>query len=365
MALQRSERVRRNVLVLATLLAMIGFGCDKPIVAESSTATVGGMKMSLGEYELRYLEVSDGENTYEYPQPALVIPITLENVGDGDFTYNPTHATQQMAEAQTPLLYRDPGPEADLPPDSKSLINGVYLQKGSLEGQVTSNTTIGAGESLTDLFLFEVPDESLSNLILSIPPTMHRGKFPVLFRLKYSPKEARGPAVHPVGEPIALQGARFTVTGAEVNFVKTSDTSQGEGFSSDPLLKITYEIENTGSETINYDPSHRSVGGRGASLFGKGDTYKRVKFAPTTSVEGQSEGTTQIEPGKSVTDFVLFDRPPEGAGQLTFEYPAALFNQQGIARVAIDYEYADPPIPEELKKSEKPKDDDSEDSKGG
>jgi hypothetical protein len=63
-----------------------------------------------------------------------------------------------MSELTTPLLYLDPGAEAKLPPATKTIINGVYLPKGALDGQITRSMSVAAGESLTDVFLFEVPD---------------------------------------------------------------------------------------------------------------------------------------------------------------------------------------------------------------
>ena len=349
-------------LFAAVAIAATTIACDKPMVAEGKAATVGGIEFKLGDHKTQYIEVSDGSNTYEYPEPALVIGVTFKNVGEGDFTYNPTHATQQMAEAQTPLLYLDPGPEEKLPPESKTLINGVYLQKGTMPGQVKSNETIKAGAEISDLFLFEVPDEETKNLILSIPPSMHRGRFPVLFRIAYSPQQPEGPSVHAVGEPVAFEVGEFTVTATDIKYVKTKDSAQGEGFSSDPLLKIDYKVTNTSDQPITYNPAHRDVGGRGAALFGKGQTYKRVKFAATTAVEGQMDGAVQVAPGESVEDFVLFERPAEGAEQLVFEYPASLFGGQGIARVRLEYEHKTPPLPKELKKAEKK---DGEESKGG
>ena len=348
------RRLIRPDLLVVAVLALAAIGCDKPTIAEGSTAQVGGIEFALGDLQTRYLEVTDGTNTYEYPQPALVIPVTLKNLGPGDFSYSPSSSTQQMTEAQTPLLYADPGPEADLPPESKTLINGVYLEKGALEGQVRTGTTIAEGESLTDLFLFEVPDEANRDLILSIPPSMHRGKFPLLFRVKYAPEEALGPKVYPQGEPAKLDVAEFTVTGTEVAYVKTNDSAQGEGFSSDPLLKVNFEIKNTSEQPITYDPSHRDLGTRGAALFGKGETYKRVKFAATTAVVSLKSDPVEIAPGDSVQDFVLFERPSKDADQLSFEYPANLFGGTGIARVSVDYEYAEPPVPKELEKPAPP-----------
>lgn len=339
-------------IVAATSL-LLATGCEKPTVAEGSTATTGGVAFSLGDYQVRYLEVSQGGETYEYPQPALVIPITLENVGEGSFTYTPSHTTQQMTEAQAPLLYIAPtGENADnLPPSTKTLINGVFLEKGPLEGQITQNETIASGVSVTDLLLFEVPT-SAADLILSIPPAWHRGEMPVLFRISYQPTEALGPKVHALGQSSDFGDITFTVTDAKVEFVKTTDTVQGEGFSSEPLYKISYELENNSSDAVSFDPSHRAVGVRTASLYGKGDTFSRVRFASSTTPEGQLAGRTSIPAGGKIADIVLFDRPPESTTDVSFEFPAALFGGRGIARYSWSYEYQNPPKPKELEKPE-------------
>lgn len=346
MGLKPSIRATLPFVAAALLFAT---GCEKPTIAQGKKASVGGVEFEIGEFEIRYLEIADTSNTYEYPQPALVIPLTVKNVGDGDFTYTSTHSTQQQSEAQTPLLYLAPTGENadDLPPETKAMIKGVYLEKGTLEGQVTKNQTLGKGESLSDLLLFEVPDTA-TKLILSIPPAMHRKNLPVLFKVDFTPSEAKGPKVHAEGEPVAFGTSEFTVTSSSVEYVKTRDRVQGEGFSSEPLLKVTYKVENKGSAPVSFDPAHRSVGGRGASLYGKDTTYKRVRFSSNIIVDGQLDGTTMIEPGSSVTDFVLFDRPPEGTSELTFEYPATLFGGSGLGRFGLEYEYKDPPKPKEL-----------------
>lgn len=343
--------IRAGLALAAALL--FATGCEKPTVAQGSKATVGGVEFEVGEYEIRYLEVADSSNTYEYPQPALVLPVTVKNVGEGDFTYTPTHSTQQMSEAQTPLLYVAPTGENadDLPPQNKTMINGVFLSKGQLPEQVTKNQTLAKGETVKDLLLFEVPDEA-TKLILSIPPALHRGNLPVLFKVDFTPAEAMGPKVHAVGDPVAFGTSELAVTATSIEFVKTRDRQQGEGFSSEPLLKVSYKITNNGKEPVSYDPAHRAVGGRGASLYGKSSTFKRVKFGSSVIVDGQQDGTTMIEPGSSITDFVLFDRPPEGTTELTFEYPATLFGGSGLGRFAIEYEYKDPPKPKELEKPE-------------
>lgn len=350
----RSKVILGLAVVLMALVASAG--CKAPVVAKATEpAVAGGIEFSLGEYEVRFLELTDGDKTVEYPRPVVVMPVTMKNVGSDNFIYNPTHSAQQMTEANTPLLYVDPGADAELPPSSKTPVPGVFLEKGELEGQITQATTIPAGESVTDLLLFEVPAKDVGNLVLSVPPSMHRGDVPVLFRLAYTPKEPKGPTVYDVGQPIAFDSAKFKVTRRSVEYVKTDDAAQGEGYSSDPLLKIAYEITNTGQEPLTYEPGHRNVGGRGASLYGKADTFKRVRFPGTTSVEGQQRKESKIAPGESVKDFVLFEKPNEDQ-TVVLEFPASSFEQSGLARVSFEVSAEAPEMPEALTKKKKEED---------
>ncbi len=340
-------------MLFVALVAFALTGCKQPVIAESGKpATAGGIEFSLGEYEVRFLELTEGAETFEYPRPVLVLPVTMKNVGEGNFVYNPTHSSQQMSEAATPLLYLDPGAEAELPPASKTPVAGVFLEKGQLDGQITQSTTIAAGSSVTDLFLFEVPAKDVTSLIFSVPPAMHAGEVPVLFRIPYTPKEPKGPKVHEVGQSIAFGDVKFKVTRQAVEYVKTDDTSQGEGYSSDPLLKVAFEITNGGTEPITYEPGHRDLGGRGAALYGKSETFKRVRFPATTSAEGQKQSDERVAGGESVTDFVLFEKPAEDQ-TVVLEFPASTFGTTGLARVSFDVIAKAPDKPKELEKKEK------------
>ncbi len=336
-------------MLLVFTLLMVGCGEDVVVSSPGKAATVGGVEFTAGDYDIRYLEITEGDDTYEYPRPVLVIPISLKNVGESSFIYSPSHSSQQMSEASTPLLYLNPGPEADLPPESKTNINGVFLEKGSPEGQITTASTIEKGDSIRDILLFEVPDAA-NDLVLSLPPSMHRGKMPVLFKFPFEPREAKGPDVFASGEAIDFDGVTFNVTGAEIQYVKISDVTQGEGYSSEPLFKVSFEITNNTEKTVEYDPSHNAVGTRGAALFDKNSSYKRVKFSASTTIEEQQTSTVKIDPGKSVNDFVLFELPDEDVTEVSLEYPAALFGREGLARVTIGYEYKKVDKPKELTK---------------
>lgn len=343
-------------MLSCTTLALAG--CEKPPVGQAGQpVAAGGMEFSVGEYDVRYLQLSEGGETFEYPRPVLIIPVTITNKGQDARPYSPTHEAAQMTEASTPLLYADPGPEAKLPPESKTPIAGAIIKKGQLAGQITEPTSIAAGASVTDLLLFQVPPKELTGLVLSLPPTLHRGKMPVLVRIPYAPKAPAGPKVYAQGEPVKFKSASLTVSGSDVSYVEIDDTAQGKGFSTEPLLKVTYVVKNEGQEPLTYEPNHKVVSGAlGAKLYSSEEgAYNRVTFAATTNAVGQKTGKNSVKPGASVEDFVLFERPGEDVKELTFELPASLFNQEGIARVTLPYTYKNPELPAELKKKEAPK----------
>tara|TARA_Y100000588_G_scaffold348026_1_gene397265 strand:- start:52 stop:870 length:819 start_codon:yes stop_codon:yes gene_type:complete len=268
-----------------------------------------------------------------------------------------------MNEGSTPLLYRAPtGEEAQLPPEQKTPVNGVIISRGSVPKQITKPQTLAKGDSVTDVYLFERPPADWNDLVFSLPPTWHRGKTPVLFTLPYKATTPKGPKVYSEKEAVDFDSVEFTVTKTENLYVKTNDTAQGEGFSKNPLYKITYTVENKGSEEITYEPSHRAVAGAaGARLFSSAEgAHKRVQFGPTTTPEGQLEGKQPVAPGKKITDFVLFEMPSDEVTSLTFEYPASLFEKKGIARVLLSYSFKKPELPKELQKKDEKKEGEEE-----
>lgn len=347
---------KRHALFLASCLAPAALftACESPVVVDAGqTATIGGVDLSVGTYEVRHVELHVGDDTVEYADPILIIPITITNKGEDAITYSPTHNAQTMTESSTPLLYPDPGAGADLPPATKVPIAGVTLAKGALEGQINASTSIAPGESLTDLLLFHLPAEGTDALILSLPPTLHRGKVPALIRIAYTPPEPTGPKIYKLGEALPFGDVTFTITGTEQSYIVTNDSSQGKGFSRDPLLKIAYTIENKSEAAITYRPGHRAVGAdaKGARLTQGSEGVSRVQFAASTTPDGQLQGEQTIAPAGTSSDFVLFESPAE-AGELSFEYPASLFGQKGLVRVAIPYEPATVPKPDAIKKVE-------------
>lgn len=351
-------RVPRVLLLLVAAALMAGAACEKPVVGQMGEPVLSGdVAFDVTGYELRYLELDSGGKTVSYSEPVLSIKVKITNQGEAALIYSPTHQTQQMTEATTPLLYADPGAEAELPPASKDTVGGVYLEKGRLAGQLNQTTTLQKGDSLEDVFLFKVPHAKEAALILSLPPSMSHGKLPVLIRIPYKYQEPKGPTVYQAGEAIAAGPANFTVESAETAYIETNHTIEGKGFSSRPWLKVTYKIENTSDEPLRYTPEHDVEGGEGAAVYAGNITVKRVRLSANASAVGRVTGSTSIEPGKSVTDFELFERPEEGVESIIFEYPAARFGGSGLIRVSVPYTYSEPPLPKELQKKDSDKDD--------
>ncbi|TXD41699.1 hypothetical protein FRC96_03755 [Lujinxingia vulgaris] len=351
-----TPRGSRLVPTLASLAAIVSLtACEEAVTIgpANQAQTVGGVTFEPGPYSARYLELDDQGSTIEYPRPVLTIPVTVTNAGEDNVVYSPSHASQQMTEGSTPLLYPAPPAETPLAEFSKAPISGVYLDRGSLPGQVTTTTTLAPGESISDIFLFELPDASVRDLVLSLPPSMHRGKNPVLFALTYEPSTPEGPAVYEVGQSIDFEGVSFEVTAVDQSYIKLKDSSDKEGYSADPVLRIDYKLTNQGEEAVSFEPGHRDLSGRqGARLQSATASLNRVRLPSNTTAEGQLERDTEIAAGTSVTDFALFERP-DAAGSLTFEFPADHFARSGKVRVSIPFEPAEVAVPEEMKKAEK------------
>ncbi|TDP75371.1 hypothetical protein [Bradymonas sediminis] len=344
-------RATRVLLLLAAAILMAGAACEKPAVGQMGEPVVSGdVAFSVTGYDLLYLELDSAGKTVSYSEPVLSLKVKITNKGEAALTYSPTHQTQAMSEATTPLLYADPGAEATLPPATKETIGGVYLEKGRLPGQVSQTKVLQNGESLEDVFLFKVPHEKSAALILSMPPSMSHGNLPALIRVPYQYKEPKGPLVHKAGDVIQAGPASLKVDSAEVAYIETTHSIEGKGYSSTPWLKVTYTVSNPGDKPIKYTPEHDVEGGEGAAVYAGNVTKKRVKLSANASAVGRTTGSVTIEPGKSVTDFELFEIPDKENDSIIFEYPAARMGGSGLVRVSVPYTHSEPQLPKEMQK---------------
>ena len=348
-------RMSRGVLPVAILAlgAVVLVGCEQnPEVFPADQAALhGGMEFELGRYTIRYLELTDEGQTFEYPNPVLVMPLTIRNRGESEFAYNPTHRNTQMSEATTPMLFPAPtGDEIDWANLARQPVPGVVIERGDVPGQLQRGQTLAPGEELTDLFLFELPDPGQEHFFFSIPPTMHRGDLPMFLRVRYQqPSEIEGPQVASVGDRLAFDGLTFRVTGVSQEYLPLKE-GERDGFSAQAVLKVSYTLTNEGEEPVTFNPAHRELSGtRGALLHSLHTEFNRVRFGSNVSVPGQQDRVT-IEPGETVEDFAVFERPPAGVnvGQTTFELAASHFQRSGRVRVAFTYEHEEVERPQAL-----------------
>ncbi|MFB6352303.1 MAG: hypothetical protein ABEK29_11085 [Bradymonadaceae bacterium] len=343
--------------VVAVFVVLAAFGCQEgpKVVSSSESVETGGMTIEVTGYDVRKLEVIDGKRTHEYGKPVLAMKVKLTNNGKKAFRYAPQHGVQQATEANSPLLYYDPGKGKSIPPSNKSSINisGVVLEKGHPAGQVPEPTQIKPDQSLTDLYLFKVPDKKQASLILSVPPKVHRGDKPVLFRVPYKEKSPEGLTWHGKDETANFDGIKFTVDNVETTYIEINPSDAKKAYSTDPLLKVGYKIVNDSDETVTYNPGHHARSGRrGAELHAGGEAYARVKFSGNTQIVDQVTNARKLKSGESLTDFSVFERPGKDVKALKFEYPASRFGRGGLVRFNLPYKYKDPEKPEALTKAE-------------
>lgn len=346
-------RGMRHLLLPTCLFALImALGCDEDpqIHSADEPVTQGGVQFEVDDYAIHYLELTDSRgDTIEYPDPLLAVGVTITNSGEDDFVYNPPHGSREMSQARTPLLFPAPTtPEIDWEEFTPQYIGGVELERGIWDQQIQDQTNLAAGDSISDYFLFEVPESHQSQLVLSIPPVMHRAELPVFIQFDYSEPEPQGPPVYGVGDAIDFDGVTFTVTAIEQTYVELEDSSEGDGFSNDPVLQISYTIDNSSGEAISFNPAHRDVSGNeGGVVQSLHASFNRVRFPANTTPKGQQE-RMNIEDGESIDDFTTFELPDQSVETATYMLPASHFDRSGRVRVAFSYEPQDVEEPEEL-----------------
>jgi hypothetical protein len=264
-----------------------------------------------------------------------------------------------MSETSTPLLYYAPESSGQqqpmLPPDKKTTISGVQLEQGTYPEQIRTSTSIEPGDSVVDTYLFEVPDEEKASLILSLPPSMHRGTMPVLFRIDYEQSAPDEETRYGVGEAVALDGVTFEVTSMQTTWVETTHKSDGKGYSARPLFKVSYRISNDTEAPVTYAPGHDALAGKRVAQLHSGEgssTFARMTFGSSIDVVGRLSGDTRIEPGSSVEDFSIFERPGDEVESVVFVFPATRVERRGLIRVESEYQREAPEKPKPLREGE-------------
>lgn len=342
--------------VIAVALLVIGCKDEPQIFPEDSAASAGGVEFELAEYHIRHLELNEDGETIEYHDPVLAMKVDITNVGEDEFIYNPTHASSEMSQARTPVLYDieegsidgAEGYEVDWDNFNPPPISAVRLEEGDWDEQHRDTVSVAPEGTISDYFLFELPESEPTELLLSIPPSMHRGELPVFIDIDYTSPESHGPRVYDVGDTIEFDDVTFTVDEITQEYIEMEDESEGDGFSNDPVLRIAYTIENTSEQAVSYDPAHGDLTGNQGPLVQSLDVdFNRARFPADSTPVGQV-GSVAVEPGDSVEDFATFEPPEEPAENATFILSGSHFEQSGRVRVSFSYEPEEVEEPEQL-----------------
>jgi hypothetical protein len=198
------------------------------------------------------------------------------------------------------------------------------------------------------VYLFTEPSDENAELLLTIPPVLHGGKNFLHIQVSYTRPDPPVVKVYSVGEEIDLGGAKLKVTGGTLEYLTLKDSIQGDGYSKDPVFKVAYTVTNSGERPMAYDPGHVRLGQTlGPTLHEVGGSGKflRVRFGGDREVPGQIGAAMTVDPGGSLPDFAVFERPPKQVTGVQFRIPGRLFGNRGMVRVDMPYAWSDPKKP--------------------
>lgn len=349
MAILRPRPNFITLLIFSAFLLLIG-GCKKPPVVQGVgvAVTQNGVSVTVVETKLIRPEFEGLRGAVVSENPVLQVTVQLTNNSESPVTYDLGWNQTVSTQAQSVLVFAGSDYETDV--SEATQIPAVDLSDVSyLDDPISASTTVAPGGSLTDMILFAAPPEGTQSLLISIPPGLfHDPKLPAYITVPWQPNDVV--PLHTVGVGEVYEGGGFSlrVTGVTTEWVQLQDAANEIGISNAPLMKIAFELTNTGGEAATYRPTRE----RGAVAFPTllqpdGSSVPRATFNAAVKVVGQKDTRQQVPPGETVEDFILFQRPPQGVGSLRFIFPGKRIGGSGQGRVELNYQYANPQKPAE------------------
>lgn len=351
MSLYLEAKYPRWIIVALAALAMAFTACKKPDeVGPNQAIEQGGAAVTVTGYELVRLDLETPSGPVALRKPALRVDVTVKATGEKPVHWNPGFSAGGATQARNVLLFAASSWKDGLSSSNNlsALAADTYVY---LDDPVTEAIDIAPGESLDDVLLFEAPPSGTSNLVLSIPPRVFGEdvKFPgyVSLPFKANPPEER--AIAGLGEAYEGREFAFKVTKAAVVHQRLKQADGKDAVSRDPLLRIDFEVTNTSETAIEYLPTMLSGGVDFPALVDQRDSVQnRASFREDVDVVGQLRERTSIAPGKTIKDFILFDRPTRGVEELRLFYPGKRLGGTGLVEVEMPYEWANPALPKEF-----------------
>lgn len=343
----------RNAIAGMALTATLLGGCQKPPESTlGQPVTIGLVSATVSSVDLAYLELEGPSGAATTTDPVLRVTLQIQNGGAEAIRYDIGWGTTAATQAQSPLLFVDPGLEIVL----ANAANIPVLRLGAweyLDDPITEATRIEPGATLTDVLLFTAPPADAGSLLLSLPPALFgtTNKLPGYVRIPYAaPGEIPAPSPIAQGETFAGNGFNLTIDSTEQAFVRLSNPQGQGGFSTTPLLKVNFTVTNTGTATIEYVPerANRSIDPP-ALTDPSGAPIERAGFDDGVTVDTMVAERRQVAPGESLQTFLLFKRPDPSVTSMLLTFPGKRFGSTGLARFTLPYAHtATIPDPPEL-----------------
>ncbi len=348
---------RKNYRKL-TLPLVLGAACfalaacrTAPVGDQGTPIVQNGVTVDVTSSELRYLDLEGLSGGVPTEQPYPVVGLTVSNAGEAAVRYDLNWGASATTQAQSALLFGAPAAEAPMtsgvPVKAVAFLGDLEF----LEDPVTATETIAPGSSLTDVLVYEAPPEGVTELLLSVPPSVFGADntMPAYFRIPYAAADVAPLAPTPLGSPHMGPGFTFTATTAALEWVSLTNTTDGKaGFSDRPVLKVAFRVDNTGDAPLIYAPPGVSNSEAPPVLSAGVAPIASASFAPTINVEGADTARVTIPAGGNHSGFWLFEAPAADVTSLRLTLPGKRFGSTGVIRVEIPYAHQEVPEPEAL-----------------
>ncbi len=342
----------QRVLTLGLLAVVLLAGCmTPPRGGMGQPISQNDVSVTVTSAELMYLDLEGPAGGVQTDAPLLAVRLHVTNASPEPVRYDLAWGASAATQAQAALLFVNPGAETSPTlgtPISRALLNTMRY----VEDPVAEARTIAPGENIEDVLLFEAPPADATSLVLSVPPGVFgpAAKMPAYIDIPYTQADPAAPGAVPMGTAFAGDGFSYVVDAATVVWPRLRNTTNDEaGFSTAPLLKIDFTINNTSDATIEYIPAAASNRFHPPVLqTDAGSTVARSTFAAGIVPEGALTERKQIGPGESYSGFMLFERPAAEVSNLRLVVAAARLGSHGLIRVDVPYTFADPAQPDEL-----------------
>lgn len=351
MSLYLEAKNPRWIIVALAALALAFTACKKPSeVGPNQAMEQGGAAVTVTGYELVRLDLETPSGPVALRKPALRVDVQVRATGDQTVHWDPGFSAGGATQARNVLLFAASTWKDGL--SSSNYLSALSTEKYAyLDDPITEAVDIAPGESIDDVLLFEAPPSGAKNLVLSIPPRVFGEEItlPGYISLPFSANAPDDRAIATLGEEYEAREFTFKVTKSDVVYQRLKQADGKDAVSRDPLLRIDFEVTNTSEEPIEYLPTMLSGGVDFPALVDQRDSVQnRATFREDVDVVGQLRQRTTIAPGKTVKDFILFDRPTRGVEELRLFYPGKRLGGTGLVETQLPYTWKNPELPKEF-----------------